>query len=182
MSRYKKFGITIHPFKGSEFNWKGKSKAEITNKLRELKFLTPLELCSKLIKLKVKDGIKKDKNNYYFSRSVDFGGQLELGKENNRPHYQCWLEMSRRITKRKILLELSKIIYNCEVSNAISVIILTKDIEDYKDYCRKEDRAYLDEEYRHVNLSMSLIKFEQYLLDNPDSKQYSINHFLINGG
>ena len=182
MSRYKKFGITIHPSKGSEFNWKGKSKAEITNKLRELKFLTPLELCSKLIKLKVKDGIKKDKNNYYFSMSVNFGGQLELGKENNRLHYQCWLEMSRRITKRKILLELSKIVYDCEISKAISVIILTKDIEDYKNYCRKEDRAYLDEEYSHVNLSMSLIKFEQYLLDNPDSKQYSINHFLINVG
>ena len=182
MSRYKKFGITIHPFKGSEFNWKGKSKAEITNKLRELKFLTPLELCSKLIKLKVKDGIKKDKNNYYFSRSVDFGGQLELGKENNPPHYQCWLEMSRRTTKRKILLELSKIIYNCEISNAISIIVLTKDIEDYKNYCSKEDRAYLENEYSHISLSISLVTFEQYLSDNPDSKKYSINHFLINVG
>ena len=182
MNRYKKFGITIHPLNGSEFNWNNKSKTEITNKLRESKFLTPLELCSKLMKLKIKDGLKKDKSNYHLSRVTDFGGQLDLGKENNRPHYQCWLEMSRRITKRKILLELSKIIYDCEISNAISIIVLTKSIEDYKNYCLKEDRAYLEDEYSHVNLSMSLIKFEQYLLDNPDSKHYSINHFLINDG
>ena len=55
MSRYKKFGITIHPLDKSDFNWNNKSKAEITNKLRELKFLPPLKLCSKLIKLKIKD-------------------------------------------------------------------------------------------------------------------------------
>jgi hypothetical protein len=182
MNRYKKFGITIYPLDESKFDWNNKSKTEITNKLRELKFLTPLELCSKLIKLKVKDSLKKNKNEYYFSKPIDFGGQLELGEKNNRPHYQCWLEMSRRITKRKILLELSKIIYDCEISNAISVIVLTKDIEDYKNYCLKEDKAYLDDEYSHVSLSMSLVTFEQYLFDNPDSKKYSINHFFINVG
>ena len=64
MNRYKKFGIIIHALNGSEFNWNYKSKTEITNKLRELKFLTALELCSKLMKLKIKDGLKKDKNNF----------------------------------------------------------------------------------------------------------------------
>ena len=182
MNRYKKFGITIHPLDESDFNWNNKDKTEITNKLRELKFLTPLELSSKLIKLKIKDGLKKNKNEYYFSKPVNFGGQLELGKKNNRPHYQCWLEMSRRITKRKILLELSKIIYNREISNAISIIVLTKDIEDYKNYCSKEDRAYLENEYSHISLSISLVTFEQYLSDNPDSKKYSLNYFLINVG
>ena len=54
MNRYKKFGITIHPLDESDFNWNNKDKTEITNKLRELKFLTPLELSSKLIKLKIK--------------------------------------------------------------------------------------------------------------------------------
>lgn len=42
MNRYKKFGITIHLLNGSEFNWNNKSKTEITNKLGESKFLTPL--------------------------------------------------------------------------------------------------------------------------------------------
>ena len=54
------------------------------------------------MKLKIKDKLKKDKNNYHFSRVTDLGGQLELGKENNRPHYQCWLEIVTA-NNRKIL-------------------------------------------------------------------------------
>lgn len=40
------------------------------------------------MKLKIKDGLKKYKSNYNFAKVSDFDGQLELRKENNRPHYQ----------------------------------------------------------------------------------------------
>ena len=39
MSRYKKFGITIHPLDESDFNWDNKSKTGITVKFRLVDFL-----------------------------------------------------------------------------------------------------------------------------------------------
>ena len=41
-----------------------------------------------------------------------------------------------------------------------------------------ENRAYFNDEYSYVNLSISLVKFKWDLLDNFNSNWYSINNFL----
>jgi hypothetical protein len=59
-----------------------------------------------------------------------FGGQLELIEDTNKLHYQIWLERRPRQTKTKVLNYFSREIYIFEV--------LTEEISNSKDYCRKE--------------------------------------------
>ncbi len=66
------------------------------------------------------------------------------------------------------------------MSPAISVIVLSENIDAYKKYCSKSNRADLEDEYRHLSLSLDIIKFEQYLKENTESKKYLIDHFITN--
>lgn len=175
-AKFAKFGLTIHPKGGELVNWLQLTKEEISAKLKELEYPTPLELARVLKETQIFKETKKNKatgkENPYYSVVTNFGGQLELGEKNGTPHYQCWIELSSKQTDSKVLGYYSKKIYNESRSNAVGVIVLTNDSEMYENYCTKEDRADLTGAYKHINIDPFVGEIEKYLEDNPDAKKY----------
>ena len=179
-SKFTKFGITIHPPGGESVNWKELTKQEISEKLKELNFWTPTKVARLMTEVQIFKERKKNKSGQlivYNSESKDFGGQLELGTKNKTPHYQLWLELTSKTTKKKVLNYFSKKLTGETTSTAISVTVLTEDIENYVNYCQKEDRANLEGDYTHIEVTSLLSEMDKYLEDNPDSKKYW-NHLM----
>lgn len=183
-SRSTKFSITIHPLGGENIDWKVLSKKEITENLRELKFKTPIEIARILSNINIfaESKSKKGEVRKYYSRTDDFGGQLELGTEKGTPHYQLWVQLTFRNTKAKLLKYLSQVIYEQDRTEAISVGFLSEDIEAYKVYCSKETRAELLEEYEYYPINKGVSEFDKYVEENPESKKYWINRWNISDG
>jgi hypothetical protein len=173
--KFTKFGITIHPKGGEEVSWKQLTKQEIAAKLRELEYIRPSELARVLYETKIFKESKSNKSTGeridYYSEVSNFGGQLELGDRNSTPHYQCWIELTSKQPISKVLGYYSRAIYSESRSNAVSVKILTEDIESYVDYCMKEKRADLPDEYQHINIDKMIGMYDKYLEENPDAKK-----------
>ena len=174
--RFSKFGLTIFPQFGKKelnLNWKEMSKEKISETLTKLNFIRPLELVDVIKSMELKSQTKKSKNGRiknYFSKVVDFGGQLELTTENGIPHYQMWIEVKPQATKEKLLSYFSEQVYGVKKSKAITVLILTEDISSYKDYCSKEVRANLVGGYSHLDMRKNSYDFLTYLKNQPKAK------------
>lgn len=180
IKKFSKFRVTIHPKLDekelTQGSWSGMSKELITERLRKLKFKTPIEMARICLSISLKGDKKRNSDDYYVASVKDFGGQLELGTKNGIPHYQLWVELKPQTTKKRLLNYLSQVMYNEEISDAISVEVLTEDIEAYKDYCSKEDAANLLDEYAHIKVDKTISEFDEYLEVNPETKKYWIIH------
>ena len=93
LTKFEKFGLTVHPKGVKGVDWRQLTKEEIVNKLEELEYVRPSELARVLNETHIFKESKKNKSteeriDYYFD-ALNFGGQLELGDKNGIPHYQC---------------------------------------------------------------------------------------------
>lgn len=185
MKKFKYFGVVIYPKGAENYNWKNLSKDEMVILLRKLSFPTPKEVGLTLTNLSVR-GDKKPKRSclnetipeYYFGKLEQVFGQLELGDKNNRPHYQIWVSMKPQVPRTGMIKELSKKF----CSSFISVLTLSLDNSQMIEYCQKESRADLNDEYSHVQINNSFSEYQKYLEDNPDSKKWNMSHTLIKNG
>lgn len=119
---------------------------------------------------------------YYYGKVEQMFGQLELGYKNNRPHYQVWVSMKPQVPRTDMIKELSKKFYNEEKSSSISVLTLSKDKDRMIEYCQKESRANLKDEYSHVQINNSFSEYQKYLEENLDAKKSKkISTFIKNG-
>lgn len=180
--RYSNFGIVLHPAGGQDVDWTKLDKFQIVEKLREFGFPKPYSLARLLTDLTIKADPKpkkywkeKDKREWYHSRIIDMGGQLEQGTKNSRPHYQMWISVTPKVTESSLRKALSLQLYNVERSNALSVQVLSSDMEAIKDYCRKEDRANLVEEFSHPEINKSHSDWVRFLDDEPELKEIEEN-------
>ena len=182
--RFSRFGLTIFPRFGKiekELNWQEMSKEEISETLRKLNFIRPLELVGVIKSMELKSRTKKLKNGRvknYFGKVVDFGGQLELTAENGIPHYQMWIEVKPQVTKEKLLSYFSEQVYGVKKSKAITILILTEEISSYKNYCSKEVRANLPGGYSHLDMRKNSYDFLTYLNEQPKSKIILTNPYM----
>lgn len=189
MKKFKYFGIVIHPKGCENYNWKNLSKDKITILLRELGFPTPKDVGITMNNLSVRGDKKSSKQlteqtelNYYYGGVEQMFGQLELGEKNNRPHYQLWVSMRPQVPKTAMLRELSRKFYNEDKSNSISVLVLSKNNDEMIEYCRKESRANLNDEYSHVEINGAYCEYQKYLEENEDAKKLKNNLTLIKNG
>lgn len=175
VKRFSKFGLTIFPsYQNSELNWKEMKKEKIVKTLTELEFIRPLELVGVMNSMELKSQSKKLKTGEtkdYYSKIIDFGGQLELTTENGIPHYQMWIEVKPQIGKESLLSFFSEKIYKVKKSKQITVLILTKDISSYKKYCQKERRADLPFPYSHFEMGKNSYEFMKYLENHPEARK-----------
>ena len=189
MKKFKYFGIVIHPKGCENYNWKNLSTDKITILLRELGFPTPKDVGITMNNLSVRGDKRSSKqlteqseSNYYYGRVEQMFGQLELGEKNNRPHYQLWVSMRPQVPKTAMLRELSRKFYNEDKSNSISVLVLSKNNDEMIEYCRKEARANLNDEYSHVEINGAYCEYQKYLEENEDAKKLKNNLTLIKNG
>ena len=186
MKKFKYFGVVIHPKGAENYDWKKLSKDEITILLRKLSFPTPKEVGVTLSNLLVRGDKKassdQSQSDYYYGKVEQMFGQLELGEKNNHPHYQLWVSMKPQVPRTGMLKELSKKFYNEEKSNSISVLILSKDNDQMIEYCQKELRANLKDEYTHVQINNSFSEYQKYLEENPDAKKLKKTRISIKNG
>jgi len=173
--KFTKFGLTVHPKGGQGVNWKQLTKEEVSEKLNELEFVKPRELARVLLDTRIFKESRKNKHTgesqNYYSETENLGGQLELGDQNGTPHYQCWIELTSKNTASKVLKYFSQILYQEDKSSAVSVRVLTEDISDYIEYCKKEKRADLPGDFRHINIDKMIGELDKYLEENPDAKK-----------
>ena len=189
MKKFKYFGVVIHPRGAEKYDWKNLSKEKISSLLRELSFPTPKEVGVILTSLLVR-GDKKSKRlwsnetdpEYYYGKVEQMFGQLELGEKNNRPHYQLWVSMKPQVPRTGMIKELSKKFYNEEKSTSISVLTLSKDNDRMIEYCQKESRANLKDEYSHVQIDKTFSEYQKYLEENPEAKKSKKILTLIKNG
>lgn len=174
--KFTKFGLTVHPKGGQDVDWKQLTNEEKAAKLKELKYTRPIEFARILLDTKIFKETKQNKATgervNYYSETENFGGQLELGDQNGVPHYQCWIELTSKNTATKVLKYYSKVLYDEEVSAAITVKVLTENTDDYVMYCMKQSRANLPGDYKHVNIDKTIGRLDKYLEDNPEAKKY----------
>ena len=182
--KFSKFGLTILPryeSGGEELSWKEMSKSEIVTTLKKLDFITPLDLVARIKSMELKTRTKKlksGKEKIYFSKVVDFGGQLELTTDKGIPHYQMWIEVKPQCTKEALLAYFSSQVYGVTKSKSISVLVLTKDISSYKKYCVKEERADLRAPYDLLELNQDLLKFQEFLENDSEARYAFLNPYL----
>lgn len=175
-TRFSKFGLTILPqYKNSKkkFNWKDMTKEEISETLEKLNFIRPLELINLMRSMKIKTRNKILKNGEvkeYYSKIINFGGQLELTTDHGIPHYQMWVEVQPQAAKGNLLTYFSEQVYGVKKSKQISILILTEEISSYKDYCQKEGRANLPGAYSHFDMSKNSYEFLTYLKEQPKAR------------
>jgi hypothetical protein len=180
--RYKTFGLVIHPLGSQEIDFASKNAVEMTAILRDLSFFTPVEMAERLSCLKVLGNKKKSTSDRYFSTVELLRGQLELGSETKRPHYQIFVELSIKITKKQLLKSLSLALFHQENSPCISVMVSTSESSSLISYCQKSMRANLLDEYSDVVLSNEMFAFYSFLRSNPEAKFFLPDHFCIKNG
>jgi hypothetical protein len=180
-NRFSKFSIIIMPEIDESlgfFDWEKMSKEEVVESLRLLKFKTPIEIIQIIKNLKPRASKRQgDQGYYYYGKSIDFGGQLELGSKKNKPHYQLWLEVKPKVRQKQLLEKLSQDIYQKEISYAISVSVLSEDILDYQSYCSKENRGDLVGEYGHLMIDNKMAELNKYMDENPELK--NVHEYLF---
>lgn len=180
--RYKTFGVVIYPLGSQDIDFASKNAVEITAILRDLSFFTPVDMAERLSCLKVLGNKKKSTSDRYVSTVEFLRGQLELGSKTKRPHYQIFLELSIKITKKQLLKSLSLALFNQESSTCISVMVSTYDSSSLISYCQKSMRANLLDEYSDVVLSNEMFAFYSFLRSNPEAKLLLPDHFFIKNG
>lgn len=171
MKKYSKFGVVIQPQTDTLINWKDLSKKEIVNNLKKCKFPTPLEMIKIISNLTPIAAKRKESEDYYKAKVKSFGGQLELGTTNGIPHYQLWIEVKPQILQTKMLQALSQAIYETERSNAIQVQALSTDSSGYMEYCNKEGKAGLTDEYSDMEINSEISDFLNYIEENSHVKK-----------
>jgi hypothetical protein len=72
--------------------------------------------------------------------------------------------------------------YNENKSDSISVLVLSKNNDEMIDYCRKESRANLNDEYSHVEINGVYCEYQKYLEENEDAKKLKNNLTLLKNG
>lgn len=90
--------------------------------------------------------------------------------------------MKPQVPRTGMIKELSKKFYNEEKSSCISVLTLSLDNDRMIEYCQKESRANLKDEYRHVQIDNSFSEYQKYFEDNPDAKKSKKIPTLIKNG
>lgn len=184
-TRHSKFGIVINPEIEEKVEWTEYDEEMLLKKLRELKFMNKEKLEKALQNVNIEGQPRKKAKSSeseqvrYNVKIVDYGGQLERG-EGGAPHWQMWVETKPQTTKLLLLRALSLAIYGKEKSNAISVQILGVKDEDLKNYCLKEGRLELGEEFSNNVLDKQSRDFQIYLERNPSLKKYMTARGLIN--
>lgn len=174
-SRLKEWSLTILPEGGEEVDWPSLSRDETTEKLKELGFPNPRDL-EKVLRT-VKFEVRKNKQGEPVYGTIEkYGGQLELGTKNGKPHYQMWINTSHVVYKGVLASGISQAVYSKEISGAINVTGLSLDSSDYKEYCVKEDRANLPGDYEHYELSSDRYEVEKYFEENPQLKKWRTIH------
>jgi hypothetical protein len=180
--RYKNFGVVIYPPGSEKVDFLSKTSSEITIILRDLGFWTPVEMSDLLCSLQVPGNKKKNTSERYFSRLEFLRGQLELGSNTNRPHYQIFLSLSIKITKKQLVNALSLLLFQKPNCSAISVLESSENPSLLISYCQKEMRANLEDEYSPVILSNEMIAFSNYLRRNPEAKYFLPRPIFIRNG
>jgi len=172
VTRYSKFGVVINPQTEEKVNWLDLNLEDVEKKLKDLSFKTGRQLEDILLNLNIQGRKIAKTDDHGNCKVADYIGQLEQG-EGGTPHYQLWLEVKPQVTKRALLKALSRDIYGCDESKAISVQILTNDDTEYKQYCMKEEsRLKLSKEQDASVISMGSRTYFNYLEENPEIKKY----------
>jgi len=92
---------------------------------------------------------------YYFGKLEQIFGQLELGEKKSRPNYQIWISMKLQVPRTGLIKKLRKKF----CSSFISVMTLSLDNSQMSEYCQKESRADLNDEYSHVQINNSFFEY-----------------------
>jgi len=183
ISRNKYWSVVIYPKTTEDIDWKSMDKESLTTKLEELLMITPSALGKVLVDLRLEGDKKKNSDEYYLSTVKRFTGQLELGTKNGRPHYQLAIELTSRVTLKKLKVYFSKAIYGEMASNAISIEALKNNFDEYSvGYCLKEDRANLLRDYTHVSITQDYMKSIIHMEENSELKKYWKARFGIKTG
>lgn len=183
-TRHSSFGVVINPELETKVDWTKIDDSELLPILRETKFPDRMRLVEILNKVRIKGqprkGAKaKDSNGHYNVKITNHGGQMERGA-GGAPHWQLWVEVKPQTTKTALLTALSKALYNKDKSKAISIQETGLQTDDLKNYCNKEGRLILSEEFSNTVVDKATGDYQEYLERNPSLKKYLIVQGHIN--
>lgn len=136
--RYRNYSVVLNVRGGEEIKWKYYEKKLMVETLTDMNFRTPLELSNLLNDFVGIYEQSSRKSSVRRFKINDFNGQLEIGAENGRPHYNLSITTSVKIRPFILLRELSRILYNVDRCDSIS-IDPTHNYESLTAYCLKED-------------------------------------------
>lgn len=178
------YGITVFPKDGNKVDWGVLLKKDISLELDKLLFWTPLQMGNFLHNFSIQGEKRKNGKGYYFSKLEEFGGQLEVGSKNNRPHYQLFIKVKPKLRYSKVLRYFSKVLYDEDSSAALSITVLTEDTSSYEEYCWKDMRANLPGKYEHALIDSSMSTYVNYVEKNPRFRRvlenpYSYQKWLL---
>lgn len=173
--RFYDFSVVLNPRGGEEIDWKSLSENMdlYLFEMKRINFLTPKELSSVLSNFEGISQNSKRKEKIRYFRISEFRGQLEMGSENCKPHYNLAIRVSIKILASSLVRELSKVLYQVENCKSINVEVA----HDYKalvEYCRKEETR-LDltgSEYYPPFLDYRLDLFLSALAENSDLAKF----------
>lgn len=169
--RFSEFGVVVNPPNKIETNWKELNSEQVSKELSSLGFPNADEITKVLLSLTVEGAKRRNSEERYNSKITNFGGQIEIGTQNGAVHWQLWIEIKPKVTKRCLLQALSKAIYRCDLSKAISVQPSGGEFRDLKNYCVKQNNLELLPPYEQLIVDSKAAKLIDYLKENPELKK-----------
>ena len=167
--RFRNYSVVLNVRGGEKIKWKGLSKNSIVQKLTDLNFRTPLEL-SNLLNRFVGIYEQSSKKSSVRKFKIDnFSGQLEIGADHGRPHYNLSIKASAKIKPYTLLRELSRILYSVDKCDSIS-IDPAHNYESLNNYCLKDETRsnLIATEYYPPRVSKDLGEYLNELNNNSD--------------
>lgn len=165
----------MNPPLGQDFDWVELSndKSAYLNKMKELNFITAKKLGSLLYDFEGISQNSEDQKNIRRFKIVEFFGQLEMGSENKKPHYNLLLRSNIKILSSTLVRELSKLLYNSDNCKSINVEP-SHDTSSLISYCTKEEtRLTLENtDYYPPSVDYRVALFLDALHENSDLLKY----------
>lgn len=167
--RYRNYSVILNVRGGEKVKWKDLDKKSMVEKLTDMNFPTPFELSNLLNDFVGIYEQSSKKSSVRRFKIKDFSGQLEIGTDNGRPHYNLSIKTSAKIKPYILLRELSGILYNVNKCNSIS-IDPTHNYESLKIYCLKDETRsnLIATKYYPSRVSKVLSEYLKELKNNPD--------------
>ena len=172
--RFQYFSIVINVREDKKINWSSLEKDELVYNMKELKFLTPMDLAIFLKNFKgIAQNSNVDKSRIRRFVFESFKGQLEKGLKSNRPHYNLCVKTSSKILSSTVVRELSLALYN--VKNCYSINVEpAHDIKSLEEYCLKDETRLMlpGTIYYPPSVDIRISEFFEALGEDEELKKY----------